>query len=95
MPQPPFNENTGSIDFEPEDAHAPTLVSLITQALDDMSFPLSKAEILSRAGERRIRFPNGQSMALFDLLVAVQESHFDSAAAVANAVSHPMWSSDR
>lgn len=93
MPQP-INENAGSIDFEPttDDSNPRAFQASITETLKDLRFPISKSELLSQAGERRLRFSNGQSIALFDLLAGAHESEFESAAAVASALSHPLWS---
>jgi hypothetical protein len=93
--QTSWNEVTGSIVFDNAPGEAggrqddPIPGSLLAEALDDVSFPTSKDELVAQVGRRRLRFANGQSIALTDLLYGVRTHHFESAGEVIDALRHP------
>jgi hypothetical protein len=62
-------------------------IAAITQALDGLEFPVSKQDLLERAGDQEIEYRKGQPVQLRDLIEDLEDEEFPSMANVVQAVS--------
>ena len=61
----------------------------VETALQDLAFPLTKEELLARAGAWRIPLTGARFVELRDLLADADKERFESAEEVAEAVREP------
>ena len=71
------------MDLPDGDTHG---ASHVETALQDLEFPMTKEELLSRAGEWRIPLTGARFVELRDLLAGADKERFESAEEVADAV---------
>lgn len=65
-------------------------IAAVTQALDGLHFPASKEQVLERAGDQRIEYRKGQSVALRPIIEDAHEDEFPSMAQIVHAVSEAL-----
>jgi len=80
------SETSGSGKPGPEAGHAYGIAS-VSNALGGVDFPMSKDDLISKYGDRRIEWTKGNPAQLRDVLKNAEENQFSSMADVVSAVS--------
>lgn len=62
-------------------------IGAVTQALSGMEFPVSKKDLLERAGNQQIEYRKGQPVSLRQIIEDLEDEKFPSMANVVQAVS--------
>jgi hypothetical protein len=60
--------------------------SMLVDSLEDLPYPLAREALVATAGHRRLRFPNGRSVELAELLHGVERELFESMIDVVEAL---------
>lgn len=80
------SEISGHSKPGPEAGHAYGIAS-VSNALGGVDFPMTKQDLITRYGDRKIEWTKGNPAPLKDVLKNAQENQFDSMADVVSAVS--------
>lgn len=70
----------------PAEGHAYGIAA-VTQALSGLDFPVSKQDVLKRAGNQQIEYHKGQPVSLKKIIEGTDEENFPSMANIVEAVS--------
>lgn len=64
-------------------------VSALTEALEDIQFPISRSNLLQKKGQVKIQWVQDESETLESLLDNVEQDEFYGVSDIVSAISHP------